>query len=231
MKLIHSFLVSSLMTVVAAADVFPGANDPVPEPYPGSVRLPQPVSDGPISLEKALRDRRSLRHYKNSEISLVQLSQLLWAAQGVSGSGGRRTAPSAGALYPLDVYAVAGTVIGLSAGVYAYEPHRHALRRIAEGDARADLSSAALGQAPVRSAAAVLVICAVYERTTVKYGERGVRYVHMEAGHAAQNVHLQAAALGLGTVVIGAFDDDGVRKVLRMKDREQPLYLMPVGRP
>jgi SagB-type dehydrogenase family enzyme len=231
MKLIHSFLVSSLMTAAVAADSFPGARDPLPEPSPGSVRLPQPVSDGPISLEKALRDRRSLRRFKNSAISLAQLSQLLWAAQGVSGTGGRRTAPSAGALYPLEVYAVAGMVSGLSVGVYAYDPNRHALRRIAEGDAREDLSSAALGQAPVGSAAAVLVICAVYERTTVKYGERGVRYVHMEAGHAAQNVHLQAAALGLGTVVIGAFDDDGVRKVLRMTDREHPLYLMPVGRP
>lgn len=230
MKFAHSFLVPSLMAAFVAADPFPGANGPVPEPTPGTIRLPQPVYDGETSLEKAIGERRSLRHYRNAPISPAQLSQLLWAAQGLTGSGSRRTTPSAGALYPLDIYAVVGNVSGLPAGIYSYDPRLHELRRIAAGDARAELSGAALGQAPVRNGAAVLVISAVYERTTVKYGERGVRYVHMESGHAAQNIHLQAEALGLGTVVIGAFDDDGVRRVLRMSDREHPLCLMPVGK-
>lgn len=231
MKRSHSFLVSSFIAAAVAADPLSGANGPVTDPPPRSIRLPQPAQDGSISLEKALQRRRSVRDYNNSPISLTHLSQLLWAAQGVSGTGGRRTAPSAGALYPLEVHAVVSMVTGLSAGIYAYDPRRHELRSIAEGDLRADLCRAALGQAAVRNAAAVLVLSAVYERTTVKYGERGIRYVHMEAGHAAQNVSLQATVLGLGTVAIGAFDGDGVRKILRMTVREQPLYLMPVGRP
>jgi len=171
-----------------------------------------------------------MRQYKNQPVTLSDLSQILWAAQGVSGPGDRRTAPSAGALYPLEVSVVAGNVTGLSAGTYSYDPDQHQLTVIAEGDARRSLSRAALDQSSIKNAAAVLVLCAVYERTTVKYGERGIRYVHMEAGHAAQNVSLQAVALNLGTVVIGAFHDDRVRTVLRLSEQEHPLSLMPIGR-
>jgi len=226
MKFAHPFLFSSLMAMLVAA-----AGDPLPDPPSGAIKLPKPVQDGRTSLEKTLQERRSIRQYKNAPIALSDLSQLLWASQGISGSGGRRTAPSAGALFPLDVYIIAGNVTGLSAGIYSYDPHKHELTRVAEGDARAEISKAALGQSSIKSAPAVLVLSAVYERTTVKYGERGIRYVHMEAGHAAQNIYLQAAALNLGTVVIGAFDDDGIKKVLRMTGREHPLYLMPVGKP
>jgi SagB-type dehydrogenase family enzyme len=224
MKLAHPVLFSSLMAVLFASGVS------LPEPLSGVIKLPQPVLDGRTSLEKALQERRSLRQYKNAPLPLADLSQLLWAAQGISGSGGRRTAPSAGALYPLELYIVTGNITGLSAGIYSYDPHKHELSRIAEDDVRSELSKAALGQASIKSAPAVLVLSAVYERTMVKYSERGIRYVHMEAGHAAQNVYLQAAALDLGTVVIGAFDDDGIRKVLHMAVREHPLYLMPVGK-
>jgi SagB-type dehydrogenase family enzyme len=226
MKFAHPFLFSSLMAMLVAA-----ASDPLPDPPSAAIKLPQPVHDGRTSLEKTLQERRSIRQYKNAPIALSDLSQLLWASQGISGSGGRRTAPSAGALFPLNVYIIAGNVTGLSAGIYSYDPHKHELTRVAEGDARAEMSKAALGQSSIKSAPAVLVLSAVYERTTVKYGERGIRYVHMEAGHAAQNIYLQAAALNLGTVVIGAFDDDGIRRVLRMTGREHPLYLMPVGKP
>ena len=194
------------------------------------IKLPSPLVAGKTSVESALNKRRSVRQYKNLPISLPDLSQLLWAAQGISGSGGRRTAPSAGALYPLEVYVVAGKVTGLPAGIYSYNPHKHELRRIAEGDSRTELSKAALGQSPIKTAAAVLVLSALHERTTVKYGERGVRYVHMEAGHAAQNVFLQAVSLDLGTVVIGAFQDEQVRAVLHLPEQEQPLCLMPVGK-
>ena len=225
MKFAHPFLFSSLMAMLVAA-----ASDPLPDPPSGAIKLPQPVHDGRTSLEKTLQERRSIRQYKNAPIALSDLSQLLWASQGISGSGGRRTAPSAGALFPLDVYIIACNVTGLSAGIYSYDPHKNELTGVAEGDARAELSKAALGQSSIKSAPAVLVLSAVYERTTVKYGERGIRYVHMEAGHAAQNIYLQAAALDLGTVVIGAFDDDGIRKVLHMTGREHPLYLMPVGK-
>lgn len=145
-------------------------------------------------------------------------------------SGLLRASPSAGALYPLELYFVAGDVEGIPDGVYRYRPDRHVLTRIISGDRRSELCSAALGQPSVRNAAAVIVFAAVYERTTVKYGARGIQYAHMETGHAAQNVALQAVSLDLGTVVIGAYQDDEVKKVLKMPTGEQLLYLMPVGR-
>lgn len=125
---------------------------------------------------------------------------------------------------------VAGKVTGLPVGIYSYDPHQHELSRILDSDKRAELSKAALGQSSIKNAAAILVISAVYERVTVKYGERGIRYVHMEAGHAAQNVFLQAVSLDLGTVVIGAFHDEEMRAVLHLRGQEQPLYIMPVGK-
>jgi len=195
-----------------------------------TIKLPEPLQDGKTSIEKALRERRSVRSFKKGPLTLADVSQLLWAAQGISSPRGLRTAPSAGALYPLEIYLVAGNVDGLPGGVYHYRPVRHELVRMIAGDKRPELCTAALGQSSVRNAAAVIVFAAVYERTTVKYGERGIQYVYMETGHAAQNVALQAVPLNLGTVVIGAFQDAEVRKVLKMSGREQPLYVMPVGR-
>ena len=228
MKIVQPFLFSSLLTVFFASTVFPIANCAADDSA-GTVPLPPPVKDGKASLEKVLHERRSVRQYKNLSLALSDLSQLLWAAQGISGTGGKRTAPSAGALYPLEVFVVAGNVDGLSAGVYQYNPHQHTLGLIAEGDARQELAKAALGQSAIKSAPAVLVIAAVYDRTTGKYGERGIRYVHMEAGHAAQNVSLQAVSLGLGTVVIGAFHDGQVRLVLHLPAQQQPLSIIPIG--
>ena len=125
---------------------------------------------------------------------------------------------------------VVGDVAELRPGVYRYDPRAHTLSAIAVGDKRAALSAAALEQTCVAEAATALVFCAVYRRTTVKYGERGVRYAHMEVGHAAQNVYLQAESLHLGTVVVGAFQDDKVRKVIGAAADEQPLCMMPIGR-
>ncbi len=226
MTLAYPLLFSSFLTVFFSASTFAGEADSSMAP----IKLPRPLTDGKVSVEKALQERRSIRQYRNLPITLSDLSQLLWAAQGISGSGGRRTAPSAGALYPLALSVIAGNVTGLPPGVYSYDPQRHELNRTVEGDMREDLGRAALGQSSIKQAAAVLVISAVYERVTIKYGERGVRYVHMEAGHAAQNVFLQTVPLDLGTVVIGAFRDDAVRAVLRRPVREQPLYIMPLGR-
>ena len=174
------------------------------------IELPQPERSGSMSVE--------------------QLSQLLWAAQGVTGVR-YRTAPSAGALYPLEVYVAVGNVEGLDAGVYRYAPGAHALSEVHKGDVRKSLSRAAYWQKWAGAGAIAIVFSAVYERTTGKYGERGIRYVHMEAGHASQNVYLQAEALGLGTVVVGAFMDSRVRSVLHMEDDERPLSIMPVGKP
>ncbi len=192
--------------------------------------LPEPRRSGSWSVEGALGERRSVREYAPTPLTRAELGQLLWAAQGITGPDGGRPAPSAGALYPLEVYVAAGAVEDLPSGVYRYEPRRHALALVAEGDRRAGLAAAALGQECVEEGAAVIALAAVYRRTTGKYGERGTRYVHMEVGHAAQNVYLQAVALGLGTVVVGAFDDRDVKRVLGMGAREEPLCLMPVGR-
>ena len=194
------------------------------------IELPQPVWDGPVSVEEALKYRRSVRSFRRDPLSLEEVSQLLWAAQGLKDSE-FRTAPSAGALYPLEVYAALWNIEGLEAGVYRYDPPTHSLRVIHMGHVRKSLSRAALGQDWVHGGAMALVLAAVYERTTKKYGERGIRYAHMEAGHAAQNVYLQAQALGLGTVVVGAFRDGSVRRVMHMQADEQPLSIMPIGKP
>jgi SagB-type dehydrogenase family enzyme len=194
------------------------------------IKLPATKYDSKTSVEKALLERRSIRDFTNEPLTLPEISQILWAAQGITASGGFRTAPSAGALYPLELYVAAGNVSNLQSGIYKYIPQSHELLRIVKGDRRTELCKAALGQSAIKDAPAIIVLSAVYERTTGKYGERGIRYVHIEIGHAAQNVYLQAVSLNLGTVVIGAFDDDRVKKVMNMEDKERPLYLMPVGK-
>jgi SagB-type dehydrogenase family enzyme len=173
----------------------------------------------------------STRVFSAAALTLGELGQLLWAAQGVTHGDGLRTAPSAGALYPLEVYVVAGRISDLDDGVYKYQPGAHHLTVIKQQDLRPALAGAALEQSSVSECAALLVFAAVTARTTRKYGRRGSRYVHMEAGHAAQNVFLQATALGLGAVVVGAFDDARVRGVMALPVGEEALYLMPVGRP
>lgn len=196
------------------------------------IELPAPKLKGAASLEEALSKRRSVRAFSKEPVTIQEISQLLWAAQGVTEKNqGLRTAPSAGALYPLEIYAVLGRVVGLPKGVYKYFPQEHGLVKIVDTDPRKELSRAALDQESVRDAPVVLVLSAVIERTAVKYGTRATRYVHMEGGHAAQNVYLQAAALKLGTVVVGAFYDKEVRKVIGMDSGESALYIMPIGRP
>jgi SagB-type dehydrogenase family enzyme len=194
------------------------------------IELPEPVYESSMSIEEALLTRRSLRAYTEEGLSLTEASQLLWAAQGKTHPSGYRTAPSAGALYPLEVYLVVGRLEGLSAGVYQYLPAEHALVQTLEGDIRASLANASLGQSAVEDAPVSLVLTAVFERTTQKYGQRGERYVYMETGSAAQNVYLQAESLGLGTVFIGAFQDERVRDLIGIPENEVPLCIMPVGR-
>ncbi|MEN8181670.1 MAG: SagB/ThcOx family dehydrogenase [Myxococcota bacterium] len=181
-------------------------------------------------LHSALRSRRSRRTYAREELALDQVSQVLWSALGITSPGGRRTVASAGALHPLELHLVAAHVEDLPPGLYHYDLVNHALIRRGFGDCRPELAVAAYQQHCVRIAAAVVAITAVFERTTGKYGERGVRYVHMEAGLAAQNVYLQAASLHIGTVLVGAFDDREVKRVLDLPREEQPLGLMPLGR-
>lgn len=196
----------------------------------GRVKLLPPSFERGLTVETALRTRRSIREFAPSSLTLQEISQILWAAQGVTNRAGYRTAPSAGALYPLEISVVAGDIQSLPAGIYRYRARGHDLEEISSGDRRAAIARAALGQQWIADAQAILVIAAVEERTTVKYGRRGIRYVQIETGHAAQNVYLQAAALGLGTTIVGAFDDDAIKNVAALRDEEAPLCLLPVGR-
>lgn len=199
----------------------------------GEIKLPAPRYKGKLSVEEAIYRRRSIRRYKDAPLTLQEVSQLLWAGVGatIDGvTGATRAYPSAGATYPLELYLVAGKVKELEAGLYHYDWRNHKLILLKRGDLRRELTRAALGQRMVQDAPISLVFTAVYPRTTRRYGERGkTRYVHMDMGHAGQNIHLQAEALDLGTVVVGAFQDQAVKKVLGVKDQE-PLYIMPVGR-
>jgi len=223
-------MLTTAILLAAAADTGSASVD--------TIKLPPPALDGSVSVERCLAQRRSIRRYSSRPLTLAEVSQLLWAAYGVTEpmpnvrglSGGLKTAPSAGGLYPLELYVVAGNVTSLEPGIYRYRPETHDLILIQAGDRREPLARAALGQTMVRDAPASLVYSAVFSRTTGKYGSRGrQRYVCMDLGHSAQNVYLQCGSLGLGTCAVGAFDDAGVRKVVPLADAEEPLYIMPVG--
>lgn len=197
-----------------------------------AMKLPQPKTVGTVSVEQAIRQRRTVRAYDPKALELDQLSQLLWAAQGVTGRHGfKRAAPSAGALYPLDLYAVTGSqcVHQLEAGVYRYVAAGHKLERIADKDVRSDVARASLSQMWMAAAPLNLVITAAYHRVTGKYGGRGVRYALIEAGHVGQNLFLQAEALRLKTGIVGAFHDRRLAEVLLLPARNEPLLIMPVG--
>jgi len=201
---------------------------------PTQIYLPSPSQKGSMSLEEAIARRRSVRRFTSEPISQSQLSQILWAAQGVSDtSWGYRTVPSAGATYPLEIFVVGGSnsIEKMGNGIYHYDIDSHSLTRHHNEDVRLELARAALDQVFIYQAPLDIVICAVYEQTTLGYGSRGERYVHIEIGHAGQNIYLQAEALGLATVAIGAFNDEQVRQVLRLDKQYKPLYIMPVGKP
>jgi SagB-type dehydrogenase family enzyme len=194
------------------------------------IKLPEPKCSGSISVEEAIKGRRSVRDYSSEPVSLEDLSQLLWSAQGITGRSRGRAAPSAGATYPLELYAVVERVSGLEPGVYHYLPKEHSLDCVMLGRYNTALSDASLGQACVRNAALNMVFSAVYDETTSRYGDRGIRYVNIDVGHASENVYLQCGSLGLGTVAVGAFNDEKVKEALKLKKEESPLYIMPVGR-
>ncbi|MCI0506729.1 MAG: SagB/ThcOx family dehydrogenase [Gammaproteobacteria bacterium] len=193
------------------------------------IALPAPQTSGGKPLQQLLQHRRSVREFQQAKLPIKQIAQLLWAAQGITHPQGLRTAPSAGALYPLELYVVAINTESLDPGIYHYQPRQHQLTPHREGEYGKALARAAYGQTWLQQAGAVFVIAARYEKTTVKYGKRGERYVHIEAGHAAENLFLQAEALNLGTVVVGAFYDDEVTNVLQLPADVSPLLLMPVG--
>ncbi len=246
MNILGQLVVLFLVSGIAACTAWRWSEKPNPSPTPivkssasqpdgqssatlpdtPTIPLPPPRLQGTISLEETLAKRRSVRQFRPEPLSLEQLSQLCWATQGITHPDGLRTAPSAGALYPLEVYVL------LPQGVYHYDPQKHTLSRWREGDFRPALHAVSLRQDAIVQAPAVFVLTAVYERTEAKYGkQRSPRYLHIEVGHAAQNLLLQATALGLGSVPIGAFYDAGVQEALHLPADHQPLYLIPVGYP
>ena len=198
------------------------------------VALPAPRYRGEVSVEQALSSRKIVRQFKEEAIQLEELSQLLWAAGGSKFDGvttATRTYPSAGGIYPLGIYLVAGWVTKVDSGIYEYLWRDHALKRVKAGDFRSDLALAALRQGFVAQAPVILIITADYRRTEGKYGQRGRdRYVPLDAGHASQNLHLQATALHLATATVGAFSDVKVKRILDLDD-EEPILIIPVGRP
>jgi SagB-type dehydrogenase family enzyme len=196
----------------------------------GVIKLPDPVLKGSVSVEEAISKRRSIREYRDEPLRLEELGQLLWAAQGITSPKGFRAAPSAGATYPLEIYVSVKErgVIGLPAGIYHYDPFDHSLTLIKEGDHSLEIYRASLNQEWVKEAPICIIIAADFSRTTSRYGARGERYVYMEAGHVGQNIYLQATALDLGTVAVGAFYDDQLRSIIGCE--EAPIYIFPVGR-
>jgi len=212
--------------------VIPIAGQTSPPLEPGTlVALPEAAQSGGMSVEQALQERRSVRSYDREPLTLQEIAQLLWAAQGVSEPRqGFRTAPSAGATFPLEVDLLVTRIPELPDGVYRYRPGEHSVELRVPGDLRRPLEAAAVGQSSIGNAPVVMVISGVTPRTARRYGARAERYVHMEAGHAAQNVYLQGTAMGIGTVVIGAFRDDSVAAALNLERSEEPLYIMPLGR-
>ena len=209
------------------------------------IQLPNPRYEGEMSIEKAMTLRRSVRTFAEEPLSISDISQILWAAQGITKKteklptkwnekyewqGGYRTAPSAGALYPMELYLVAGNVAGLAKGVYKYISKDHSLKKAMDGDKRAEVYNVALLQGSIKEAAALVVMAGVFERTSFKYGDRAERYVHMEVGFIGENIYLQGIPLGIGTVMIGAFQDEELKKVLDLTKDEHPLAIMPLGK-
>ena len=197
-----------------------------------SIPLPQPSSDGRLSVEKAIKGRRTIRDFKGRPLSLNHLSQILWAAQGITDPiEMKRAVPSAGALYPLDIYVIVGEkgVKGMEAGVYHYLPKTHEILSVSKGDRRREVASASLRQMWMAQAPVLFVIAAEYKRNAWKYGERGIRYALIEVGHVGQNLFLQAEAIGLGAGIVGAFNDEDVAKAISLPPKHEPLLIMPVG--
>ncbi len=208
---------------------------PLYKNYPGAkkISLPKPDYRGMV-LEEAIEKRRSVREYSSRPLELSQVSQILFAAQGLTGGlHGKpvRAAPSAGALYPVEVYVIVNNVDGLQKGIYHYSVLEHALELIKPGDFRSAIISAGLKQEMLGDSGVTFVLSAIFDRIRHKYGERGFRYVYMECGHVSQNISLQAVSLGLGSVSVGAFLDHKINELIGVDGkREAVIYLHSVGR-
>jgi SagB-type dehydrogenase family enzyme len=231
-RLIYPAAIISIFLFSCRESVPERKNDENPVMAENEIKLPLPIEKGTLSLEEIIVTRRSERTFRGNPLNLNEVGQMLWSAQGITlQSRGYKAVPSAGATFPLEIYVVAGRVNRLQPGLYKYIPQTHSLVKTIDGDLRQSLSDVALSQHMIIHAPASFVITADYERTARRYGERATRYVHMEVGHAGQNLNLQAISLGYGAVMVGAFQDENVKKVLGLPENEQPLYIIPVGKP
>ncbi|MCX7957694.1 MAG: SagB/ThcOx family dehydrogenase [Deltaproteobacteria bacterium] len=224
--LVFWFLVSVIMATVFAVS----QEKEKREMEEKNIKLPQYKTTGKISVEETLKKRRSVRKFTDASISIEEISQLLWAAYGFTASDGRKTTPSAGATYPLEIYIAVRKADKLKPGLYRYLPESHSLKFIKEGDILSQVSETTYQPEMCKSAPVHIIITAVIERTTSVYGQRGIRYIHMEAGHSAQNISLQGVALNIGSVLVGAFEDEKLSRVLEAGKDEIPLYIIPVGK-
>lgn len=217
-------------SLVAAAALLAGAAALARAAEPQTVALPSPDVTGHVSLERAIAQRRSVREYAPGALTLAEVSQLLWVAQGITSPDGKRTTPSPHAIYPLQVWLVANEVTGLPAGIYRYQPKEHALALLTPGLQRDSLAAAARGQASIAHAAAVVAVAGDSALAAEKFRSNAARWLGMEAGFVVQDVYLEATALGLGTVMVGGFEEQAVRRALGLPPGWEALALMPVGR-
>jgi SagB-type dehydrogenase family enzyme len=231
MRIFNIFLIFAVITLFGCGNSF---SQKGPSKGGDVIQLPVPKHEGGISVERAIFRRRSIRSFTGDTLTLQEVSQLLWAAGGktVDGiTGPTRAYPSAGATYPLEIYLVAGNVKDLGPGIYRYSWRGNSITLVRKGDLRSELMKASYGQRMIGQAPVTIVITALYARTTSRYGERGrIRYVSMDAGHLGQNVHLQTESMGLGTVMVGAFNDNAVANVIK-SGKDIPVYIMPIGKP
>lgn len=184
------------------------------------ILLPEP-KDNNFTLLNAIKKRKSIRDYKDEPLDLQEISNLLYSASKI---------PSAGALYPLRFYLYSKKINGLALGLYYYDFENHILIKIFDNDITNQLTKACLNQSSIKKSAAIIIITSINKITTRRYGDRGIRYINMEAGHSSQNIYLMATSLNIGTVAIGAFFDEEVKKILKLSEDENPLYLMPLGK-
>jgi SagB-type dehydrogenase family enzyme len=218
-------IVFAIVTMLCQKDIgLPLAQAQEQKSETNTIDLPPPVLDGSISVEKALSERRSVRAYSDKSLSLGDISQILWAAQGITEpKRGLRTAPSAQASYLLKIYILTGKVGDLSMGLYQYQPQGHKLVKIADGDIKTNLYNAA-PQNPIKNAPAAIVITGLSSKVKNPF------WIYLEAGHVAQNICLQAVSLNIGTVTMAGFKPEEVKKALKLPDNEQPVYIMPIGK-
>jgi SagB-type dehydrogenase family enzyme len=196
-----------------------------------AIKLPAPATKGTVSVEEALQNRRSTRKFANRSLELAQISQLLWAGDGINNPQGKRTAPSGRAAYPIDLYLVAGErgVTNLAPGVYRYVVADQALEPVAKGEFRPAVAKACNSQAWMTEAPVILVISGDYKRSEAKNGEQGTLFTHLEAGLIAQNIFLQAGALGLGAGIVGGMHEKALAQALKLPQADIPFLAMPVG--